>query len=167
MAISESLIPEFDNEVKATRRLLERVPDSGGAWKPHDKSMPMGKLAIHIANLVGWVGLVVHETQLDLRPSDGSAPVQPQFESTARMLEAFDANVIAARAALTGATDDAMMVPWSLKAGAHTIMTMPRIAVLRSMVMNHIIHHRGQLSVYLRLNDIAVPGVYGPSADES
>jgi uncharacterized damage-inducible protein DinB len=167
MAISESLLPEFDNEVKATRRLLERVPDSGGAWKPHDKSMSMGKLAIHIANLVGWVGMVVHDTQLDLSPANGNAPVQPQFESTARTLETFDANVIAARAALAGATDAAMLVPWSLKAGAHTIMTMPRIAVLRSMVMNHVIHHRGQLSVYLRLNDVAVPGVYGPSADES
>ena len=167
MALSESLLPEFDSEVKATRRLLERVPDSGGAWKPHDKSMTMGKLAIHIANLIGWVGVVVHETELDLRPANGHAVTQPQFESTARTLETFDANVIAARAALAGATDDALMVAWSLKAGAHTIMTMPRIAVLRSMVMNHVIHHRGQLSVYLRLNDVAVPGVYGPSADES
>jgi uncharacterized damage-inducible protein DinB len=165
MAISNALLPEFDNEMANTRKTLERVPDDKFAWKPHDKSSPMGNLAGHLANLPSWASLAIHQDSLDLAP--GGVPVStPPLNSQAEVLETFDKNVAGARAAIAGASDEQLFQSWTLMANGKTIMSLPRVAVLRSFVMNHLIHHRAQLGVYLRLNDIPVPSIYGPSADE-
>jgi len=166
MPIADAFVAEFDHEMSTTQKLLERVPDHLAAWKPHAKSMSLGELAIHIATLAGWAEMVVQQTEFDVAPTDGPAWVQPRFVSTSETVQAFANGSASSRAAIAGATDADLMIPWTLKAGAHTVFTQPRATVLRSFVFSHIIHHRGQLSVYLRLNDVAVPAIYGPSADE-
>ncbi len=162
MSISDTLIPEFDAEMANTRRALERVPMDKAAWKPHEKSMALGRLAIHLAELPGWVNVTVHTDELDF--ASGYNP--PKAETTEDLLALFDKNVSEARAALDGASDETWRKPWTLRNGDHVIFTMPKIVVQRAFTMNHIIHHRGQLTVYLRLNDVPVPSIYGPSADE-
>jgi len=167
MPISESLLYEFDHEMANTRKMLERVPDDRLEWRPHTKSWNMGALATHIAFLAGWSVDTIHTDSLDFAPP-GEPPVRnPEASSRADLLAMFDRNVAATRAAISGASDEHLMKPWTLLAGGHEIFTMPRTVVLRSFVMNHGIHHRAQLGLYLRLNDIPVPGMYGPSADES
>ncbi len=167
MAFSTALLPEFDREMANTRKTLERVPDGKMSWKPHPKSMTMGRLAGHLAELPFWATRTIEEDQIDIVPPEGARQQGMVASSRQEALVAFDRNVAAARAAIAGAADDHLMKPWSLVAAGKPIFTMPRIAVLRSMVMNHAIHHRAQLGVYLRLNDIPVPSIYGPSADES
>jgi uncharacterized damage-inducible protein DinB len=162
MSISDSLLPEFDMEMANTRRALERVPMDKADWKPHPKSMALGRLATHLAELPGWVVTTVGSDELDF--STGYNP--PKAETTADLLALFDRNVSAARAALAGASDEVWHKPWTLRNGDHKIFTLPKIAVHRTFTMNHVIHHRGQLTVYLRLNDVPVPSIYGPSADE-
>lgn len=167
MAMNEALLGEFDHEMENTRRALERVPDEKFGWKPHDRSHTMGWLASHVANLAIWAQVAVTTQELDL-----SAPPQPgqprptEAKSKQELLEMFERNRTGARDAIARTSDSDMMVKWSLKNNGKTILTMPRVAVLRSFVMNHLIHHRGQLTVYFRLNDIPVPALYGPSADE-
>lgn len=165
MAIGPSMIPEFDHEMANTRKTLERVPDDKFQWKPHDKSFPMGKLATHLANLPGWTNVTIDMDEFDMAPG-GEQMKTPECHSTKEVLEMFDANVAKARTALEGISDEKIFQNWSLLASGNKLFSMPRIAVLRSFVINHIIHHRAQLGVYLRLNDIAVPSIYGPSADE-
>ncbi len=166
MSISASLLPEFDQEMANTRKALERIPDDKFDWKPHEKSGAMGWLATHLANLPSWAVLTIKQDSLDLAPpGGGSFRIEPK-NSRREILEDFDKNVAAARAAIAGASDEELLKPWSLLKGGVTLMTLPKIAVLRSFVMNHIIHHRGQFTVYLRLNDVPVPSIYGPSADE-
>jgi uncharacterized damage-inducible protein DinB len=166
MPIIDSLLPEFDHEMANTRKMLERVPDDKLGWKPHPKSFDLGALASHIATMVDWATDTITKDSFDFAPP-GKPPYKvPRAGSAAELLATFDKGVAEARAALAGATDAALMQPWSLLAGGHTIFTMPRIACIRGFVMNHIIHHRGQLSVYLRLLDVPIPGMYGPSADE-
>jgi len=165
MGLSESLLPEFDHEMANTRKTLERVPDEKFAWKPHAKSFPMGNLAGHLANLPSWGNLTLSSDSFDMAP--GGQPLKaPELSSTKDVLEKFDENVAATRSAIAGASDEELFKPWTLMTNGKTILTMPKIAVLRSFVMNHMIHHRAQLGVYLRLNDIPVPSIYGPSADE-
>lgn len=166
MAIADALLPEFDHEIAITRTLLERVPDDKAAWKPHSRSMSMGELAIHVANLTRWTRFTLVGTEFDTSPVGGEPFVSKGWSSKADTLAALDAGAAEARTAIAATSDADMMVPWSLKAGGQTIFSMPRASVLRSFVLSHIIHHRGQLSVYLRLNDVAVPPIYGPSADE-
>ncbi len=166
MKISDALLPEFDHEMASTRKMLERVPDAKWTWKPHGKSMTMGDLAVHIMGMAGWTVDTLKTESFDVAPADGSKPDFPSAKSNRELLEKFDRNVAAARAALAAAENDQLMQPWSLLQGGQPIFTMPRAGVLRTMIFNHIVHHRGQLSVYLRLNDVAVPGMYGPSADE-
>lgn len=166
MSISATVLPEFDREMATTRTMLERVPDSRSEWTPHVKSRTMGELASHIGNLPR-LGLMTMQTdELDVSPtgSSGSGGAQ-RFESTAALVRAFDENVQRARAAIESASDSDMMEPWTLRRAGKTIWTLPRAAVLRSFILSHMIHHRGQLSVYLRLNDVLLPPVYGPSAD--
>jgi uncharacterized damage-inducible protein DinB len=166
MSIADALLPEFDREMGVTRRLLERVPDGQLAWQPHPKSMTLGRLAEHLAELPQWVGATVTQSSLDLataRRPEGSQPPA----SRAAVLAMFDANVSAARGVLAGRSDAELMAPWSLLRGEQTIFTMPKAGVLRAFVLNHIVHHRGQLSVYLRLQDVPLPSIYGPSADET
>jgi uncharacterized damage-inducible protein DinB len=166
MSISAALLPEFDQEMMTTRKTLVRIPDDKFDWAPHDKSMAFGGLATHLANLPSWTVLTIHQDSLDINPPGGEPFKLEQKASRQEILEDFDKNVAAARAAISGASDEDLLKPWSLLSGGNTLMTLPKVAVLRSFVMNHIIHHRGQFSVYLRLNDIPVPSIYGPSADE-
>lgn len=167
MGLSESLLPEFDNEMANTRKTLARVPEEKSDWKPHEKSTSMGGLATHLSNIPTWVGYTIGQDSLDLAPGGKPMPPMEMVRSQAQLLETFDANVAKARAAIAGASDAELFKPWSLMNNGNTILTMPKIAVLRSFVMNHLIHHRAQLGVYLRLNDIPVPSIYGPSADEN
>lgn len=167
MAFKDALLPEFDHEMANTRKTLERVPDDKHGWKPHPKSGSMGWLANHIATMVGWTADAIEKDSFDVSPAGGPPPAMPKTDNRNQLLEVFDSSVARARAAIAGASDERLMQPWSLLSGGKPIFTMPRVAVLRSFVMNHVIHHRAQLGVYLRLNDIPVPSIYGPSADES
>jgi len=167
MPIAESLLPEFDQEMATTRKLLERVPEAQAEWKPHPKSMSVGQLAIHLADLVNWVDMTVRKTEFDLAPPEGESYVSTAFESSTHLLETFDANVASAREALAGASDADLLASWTLKKGGQELFTMPRIACIRTFVVNHVIHHRGQLSVFLRLLDVPLPPIYGPTADEA
>lgn len=167
MKISDALLPEFDQEMANTRKMLDRVPEDKLGWKPHPKSFTLGALAIHIATMPGWAGPTMQSDSFDYAPPGKPPMQQPNLQSKKELLDTFDKGVSEARAALASATDEQFLAPWSLLAGGKTQMTMPRIAVIRSFVLNHTIHHRAQLGVYLRLNDVAVPGMYGPSGDEA
>lgn len=162
MPLVEALLPEFDREMTTTRTVLERVPEDRFDWKPHIKSFSLGALATHVATLPTWGMETLNRSEIDV--AGPQAPVA--MSSRAELLAAFDTNVAAARAALVGKTDAELAAPWSLKRSGKTIFSMPKNAVLRAFVLSHLIHHRGQLTVYLRLLDIPVPSVYGPSADE-
>jgi uncharacterized damage-inducible protein DinB len=163
MPIVDALLPEFDHEMTTTRKLLERVPEEKFDWKPHVKSSSLGDLATHIANIANWGEVTLNRSEIDLA---GGGRAQ-RATSRADLLATFDKNVAATRAALAAKSDPEFMAPWSLKNGTQTFFTMPKAAVWRSFVMNHIIHHRAQLSVYLRLHDVPLPSMYGPSADEN
>lgn len=147
-----------------TRRYLERVPDGQFSWKPHAKSRAMGSLAHHLAAIPTYMGRTLETDSLDLGQP---RPPAPESANQKELLETFDRNVVTARAKLAAAKDDVLMKPWTLTVGPKTVFTLPKVAVLRSMVFSHIIHHRGQLGVYLRLKDVPLPAIYGPSADES
>ena len=166
MGLGKSLLPEFDYEMANTRKTLERVPEDKSDWKPHEKSMAMGGLATHLGNIPTWANYSIDQDSLDLAPGGVPLPPAELAKSQAELLATFDANVAKARASIAAATDEELFKPWTLLSNGNTIMTLPKIAVLRSFVMNHLIHHRAQLGVYLRLNNIPVPSVYGPSADE-
>jgi uncharacterized damage-inducible protein DinB len=163
MSISDILLPELDHELATTRKLLERVPTDKFGWKPHDKSMAMGQLAVHLATLPSWMGLTLNTAELDFAASPYSPP---KAETTEELLAIFDKEAAEAHAALAAAKDETFLETWTLRNGDHVIFSLPKAAVARTFVISHVIHHRGQLSVYLRLNDIPVPSIYGPSADE-
>ena len=165
MPIAQTLVPEFDHEMATTRTLLERVPEDAAAWKPHPKSMSMGELASHIADLPRFATVIVQKEELDFATPAAADYKTTPFESTSRLVENFDRNIKAARAIIAGATDADLGIPWALRSGAHKIFSMPRAGVLRSFILSHVIHHRGQLSVYLRLRDVPLPSIYGPTAD--
>ena len=165
MAIKDALLPEWDHEMGTTRRLLERVPAHDFSWKPHDKSMSLGQLAGHIANLPRWCNLILDDTMLDLANiADDRRSREPQ--SVDALLNEFDQKTSAARANLVQRLDPELLIPWTLKNEGHEVFTLPRISAIRSFVLNHSIHHRGQLSVYLRLRNVPLPPIYGPTADE-
>ena len=165
--IAESLLPEFDQEVATTRTLLTRIPEDRTGWRPHAKSWTLGELGLHLGNLLSWTRPTLEGTELDLEPPGGPTWTPPTFESAARNVEVFDGNAADARAALAATSDADMMVPWTLKKAGEAMFTLPRVACIRSFVMNHLIHHRGQLTVYLRQCDVPLPPVYGPTADEA
>lgn len=162
MALADMLLPEFDHEMGVTRKVLERVPDDKHEWKPHPKSFSLGALATHVATLPTWGTETLTKSEIDV---SGNPTVSP-LASTADILAAFDRNVAAARSALTGKTDAELAAMWSLRRNGKTLFSMPKSAVWRSFVVSHVIHHRAQLTVYLRLLDVPIPSVYGPSADE-
>jgi uncharacterized damage-inducible protein DinB len=166
MGVGASILPEFDHEMANTRKTLERIPDDKFGWKPHEKSTALGALASHLANLVSWANTAIEREQFDMAP-EGTPLKAAEYHSREEVLNAFDNNVSAARGAIEGASDEHLFARWALLSSGQQVLSMPRIAVLRSFVLNHMIHHRAQLGVYLRLNDIAVPSIYGPSADES
>ena len=162
MSIKDGLLADFDHEMGTTRKLLERLPEDKLAWKPHAKSMTLGGLATHLGNIPHWAATILNEASFDL---EAAQPNVPEKTSRAEILAAFDQ----ARAPTRGwmdKTDAEYASPWTLKRGGHEVFTVPRVAAFRNFVLHHIIHHRGQLSVYLRLNDVPVPAIYGPSADE-
>ena len=163
MGISDSLLPEFDQETATVRKVIERLREDKYDWAPHEKSMKAGRLASHIAEMTSWGTISITQDSLDL--ANGHQPLNAA--SRAELLAAFDGNVKECRKAIEGVSDETLMKPWSLLHDGNTIMTLPKISVIRSLVLNHIIHHRGQLSVYLRLTGTPVPSIYGPSADES
>ncbi len=166
MKLSDLYLSEFDQEMATARKTLERIPEDKLAWKPHEKSMPLGRLAGHVAELAGWAVNTIDQDSLDFMPPGGQ-PFQPTIAtSRTQVLEIFDKNRDASRKSIAGASDEHLMKNWSLLRGGQTLMTMPRFVVLRNFCLNHIVHHRAQLGVYLRLNNIPVPSVYGPSADE-
>ena len=162
MSFSKTLLPEFEEEMKNTRRLLECVPDGNFAYQPHPKSMTLGRLASHVAEMPSWTGFTLDQEVLDLLPD-----FKPEVAtSRAELLAKFDKGVVEAREKITAATDQEWAKIWTFKYAGKTVMSMPRSAVMRSSIMNHLIHHRAQLGVFLRLNNVEIPGMYGPSADE-
>ena len=162
MSLKVGLLAEFDHEMATTRKLLERLPDDKLSWKPHEKSMSLGGLATHLGNIPRWAGTILNEPGFDLA---GAAPNLPEKGSRGEILAAFDESTKQTRAALDK-SDAEYLGTWSLTRGGHEMFSMPRVAAFRTFVLYHIVHHRGQLSVYLRLNNIPVPAIYGPTADE-
>jgi uncharacterized damage-inducible protein DinB len=163
MPINQAFLGEFDFEMAGTRKTLERVPEDKFGWAPHEKSMKMGKLAMHLAEMPGWVKETIDKDEIDITGYVGP----PDCKTRKEVLELFDKNVKAARAALAAANDDSIwMKTWAMKKDGKVAFSMPKVAVIRSFVFNHNVHHRAQLGVYLRLNSIPVPAIYGPSADE-
>jgi uncharacterized damage-inducible protein DinB len=159
-AISAKLLPEFEQEMATTRRLLERVPSDKGTWKPHQKSFSLGHLAQLVAWMPGWIAQTLRETELNLAGAGRYSQ-----ETTEALVKMFDENVRNARAAMAACSDEDYDVDWSLKFGERVVMTQPRVDVVRQHI-NHLVHHRGQLTVYLRLVDVPIPSIYGPTADE-
>ncbi len=162
MAFTDALLPEFDHEMATTRKLLERVPETQLGWKPHERSMSLGRLATHLAELPQWAKHIICEDEINL--TGGYTPREEQ--SVTAILSQFDTSIAETRRLIAAKSDAELMAPWTFKANGKTLFTMPRAAVLRGMLFNHMVHHRGQLSVYLRLQNVPVPAIYGPSADE-
>ncbi len=162
MSLAKPLLAELESEAVATRKVLERMPDKKFEWVPHEKSMSLGHLASHLAELPGWVALTIEQDELI------PGPDMPRFRGTnaEELVEHFDEQIKAAKNSLQSASDETLMKHWRMKIGDRVLIDAPRAAVLRTWVLNHIVHHRAQLSLYLRLNDIAVPAIYGTSADE-
>ncbi|RYY96471.1 MAG: damage-inducible protein DinB [Chitinophagaceae bacterium] len=162
--LNQSLLPELKHEAASTRKMLERVPYDKWDWKPHEKSMSLGALATHVADLVNWTAFTLGTEEINWAEFKYNPPVA---SSTAELLSILDKNTQASVEALSAATDEQLMANWTMRAGDQVYFTLPRIAVLRTYAFNHLVHHRGQLSVYLRLLGVPVPGMYGPTADEA
>lgn len=163
MTTIDSLLKEFEREAQTTRKHLERLPDGKLAWQPHEKSFTAAGLASHIAECVGWTAVIFNENEINFDPATYKPYVA---KSSADLLKAFDDHVAKGRQALSGASEESLEQPWSLKIRGRVQFEKPRAEVFRDFALSHVIHHRGQFSVYLRLLDIPVPGSYGPSADE-
>jgi uncharacterized damage-inducible protein DinB len=166
MSYAETLLPEFDQEMANTRKVLERIPDDKLDWKPHPKSNTIGWNANHVADIPNWLAVTLTTPSLDIDPPGGPKYEFPARKSRKEILDVFDRNVAAARKAITQAKDEDMSQPWTLFNAGQVFFTMPRSDMIRGFGLNHLIHHRAHLCVYLRLNDIPVPGMYGPSGDE-
>jgi uncharacterized damage-inducible protein DinB len=166
MSYADSILSEFDHEMATTRKVLERIPEDKLDWRAHPKSNTIGWNANHLAELPGWSVSIVTQPEFDFAPVGGQRYQTPKLTSRREILELFDRNVADARKALAGLKDESLNDPWTLRGGDRIIFTMPRASVIRSFLMNHIIHHRAILGVYLRLNNIPVPAMYGPSGDE-
>ena len=162
MAIKDGLLADFDHEMGTTRKLLERVPDDKLAWKPHAKSMSLGGLATHLSHIASWGEHIMNHPFFDLA---SAPPNLAEKQSRAEILAAFDDTRRRAREAMEK-SDAEYGAMWSLRRAGQEMFSVPRVAAMRSFVLHHIIHHRGQLSVYLRINDVPIPSIYGPSADE-
>ena len=166
MPVAESILPEFDIEMASTRKTLERIPAGNLNWRAHEKSNTIGWVACHLAEIPGWVEGTLTQEAWDLNPPDGKPYETPRLEDCKAILELFDNNVSAARKQIAETADDEFEKPFSLLSNAETLFTLPKLGVIRTWVINHTIHHRAHLCVYLRLNNIPVPAIYGPSGDE-
>ena len=163
MTITEALLPEYDHEMGTARKLLERLPDASLGWKPHEKSMALNRLATHLAELPAWGSSIIERDVFEM-----SGDYKPTvLGSKAEILKVFDENAAAARATIAAKSDAELLSTWTFKHGGQVVLSMPKAAVVRLWLLNHFIHHRGQLSVYLRLLNVPLPSIYGPSADES
>lgn len=165
MPLSTLLLPEFDAEMATTRKVIERVPDDHIEWRPHEKSFPMGHLAQLVAMIPGWTMFVLTKTEFDIAPREGPSAVY-RFLPVEQLLKMFDQNVADARPLIEKVRDADLEVPWTLKAAGQKVSTMPRYMVYRTMMLNHLVHHRAQLGIYLRLTEQMVPQMYGPTADD-
>ena len=163
MNMIEPVLAELAHEAATTRRLLDRVPERHLAWKPHEKSMTLGRLATHIAEIPGWVGSIVEKDEFDI---GAGGYVPPTIDRVPEIVAMFDGSVAAATETLKRQSDDRLLAKWQLKKKGQLVVEMPRMGMIRTLLMNHLIHHRGQLSVYLRLQNVALPSIYGPTADE-
>jgi len=161
--LTDRLLAELESEAAITRRVLERIPEGKGDWKPHEKSMPMGRLAGLVANMPGWIAMMLTQDEFDV----AAGPPLPPVKSNQDLLAAFDANVARSKDALKKTNDAHLETKWRMLARGHLVSETSRYENLRSGVLNHLAHHRGQLTVYLRLNDVPVPSIYGPTADEA
>jgi uncharacterized damage-inducible protein DinB len=159
----DSLLPEFDQETAATRRVLERAPEAAFAWRPHPKSFNLGELATHLSRIPHWGALILKQDMYDLATG---GPRKPALPTLAAVLEQFDANVREVRAALVEITDGQLLQPWLLRRGDRVVMSLPRVSAVRGFVVRHLVHHRGQMTVYLRMHDVSLPPLYGSTADE-
>lgn len=166
-SIQQALLPEFDMEMAATRKVLERIPDDQMNWTPHEKSMNLGRLFGHLADLPQWADTILALDEFDIQPPGEAGYTPGEYESRDTLLGTFDENVTKARTLLESMSDEDFMKPWTLKKAGQELFTAPRIGVFRRQYMNHMIHHRGQATVYLRLNDVPVPQTFGPTADET
>ncbi len=163
MPVNQSFIAELEEEAKSTRKVLERVPVEKSDWKPHEKSMPLGRLATHVAELPGWITSVLSTDEMDFAKIEYKPKIA---KTTAELLEIFEDNYSKGLKSLKDAKDEDFFKNWTLRNGEQIYFTLPKIAVIRSVGYNHLYHHRGQLTVFLRLNDVPLPGIYGPTADE-
>jgi len=163
MNLIDPVLAELAHEAATTRRLLDRVPERHLAWKPHEKSMTLGRLATHIAEIPGWVGSIVEKDEVDV---GAGGYVPPTIDRVPEIVAMFDRNVAAATETLKRQSNDRLLAKWQLKKKGQLVAEMPRMGMIRSLLMNHLIHHRGQLSVYLRLQNVPLPSIYGPTADE-
>jgi uncharacterized damage-inducible protein DinB len=166
MKLTDLYLGELEREAPASRRILERVPDGRYDWKPHEKSMPLGYLASLVATMPGWIDMMVNQDELDIAPKDPPGYRPPEPRTSAELLEAFDTALAKGHAALRSTNDEHLMTTWKLLAGGNVMQEQPRYIAIGDGVLNHWAHHRGQLTVYLRLNGVPVPSVYGPTADE-
>jgi uncharacterized damage-inducible protein DinB len=167
MSMGQSLLPEFDMEMASTRKVLERLPDDKLDWKCHEKSNTIGWVANHLADILSWVDMTMNQGSFDVHPPGGEPYRSPSLTTRREIVDLFDRNCAAAREVLACADDARFAEPWSLLKSGETLLTMPKGVCIRLWVFNHSIHHRAHLLVYLRLNDAPVPGMYGPSADET
>jgi uncharacterized damage-inducible protein DinB len=163
MNVRESVLPEFDHETTMTRVVLERLPEAAFEWRPHPKSFTLGGLATHLAHIPHWGSSILTKDFYDLA---SSVPRDP-LTSVQAVLDTYDAHVREVRAALVGLTDGQLLQPWTLRRAEKVVLSMPRISALRGFVVRHSVHHRGQMTVYLRLNGVPLPPLYGPTADET
>jgi uncharacterized damage-inducible protein DinB len=166
MKLTELFLGQLERESASTRRVLERVPEGKNDWKPHGKSMPMGYLATLVATMPSWIVMMVNQDELDIDPPGGKKYEQPELGTARELVEALDSSVAKAREALENTTDEHLMTLWRFVVGGNVVSELPRHVMLSDAVFSHLAHHRGQLTVYLRLNDAMVPAIFGPSADE-
>jgi len=165
MSIAARVLPAFDHIVQGTKVHLAAIPDDKLDWRPHPKSWTAGEIGSHLANLPGWTVPTLTLDELDVAPVDGEGPKQPEYHSSAEMVAAFEENTAAARSAIESTSDDTFMSNWTMLAGGVERFSMPKISVVQAFILDHLIHHRGQLTVYLRMLDVPVAQTYGPTAD--
>jgi uncharacterized damage-inducible protein DinB len=166
MKLADMFLGELEREATGTRHALARVPEGHNDWKPHPKSMPLGYLASLVATMLSWVAMMVKQDEFDMRGPSAEKFKPLQWRTRAELMSALDASLAEAREALSNASDEHLLAPWKFVVGGHVVNENPRHIMLRDAVFSHLAHHRGQLTVYLRLNEAAVPAIYGPSADE-
>lgn len=166
MNYSETILPEFDQEIANTRKVLERVPEDKLDWRAHPKSNTIGWNANHLAEILGWVDGILTTPAWDIAPPGGQPYQSPKLTTRREILDLFDRNVAAARKAIAAVKDEELAQQWSLLQAGKPFLTMPRAAMIRRFILNHVIHHRAILCVYIRLNDIPLPGMYDPFGEE-